>query len=47
MRPQAGVPRGDPRLKPAPPMQANDLPVVAQAVSPANYILLQLLRERS
>src|SRR5450759_1629473 len=41
MRPQAGVDR----LKPVPPMQANDLPLVAQAVSPANYILSQLLRE--
>jgi ribonuclease G len=37
-RPQAGVPRGDPRLKPALPMQASDLPLVAQAVSPANDI---------
>jgi cell division protein FtsI/penicillin-binding protein 2/cell division protein FtsW (lipid II flippase) len=34
MRPQAGVGR----LKPAPPLQADDLPLVAQAVSPANYI---------
>ena len=34
-RPQAGVPRGDRRLKPAPPTQASDLPLVAQAVSPA------------
>jgi hypothetical protein len=34
MRPQAGVGR----LKPAPPMQAYDLPLVAQAVPPANYI---------
>jgi cell division protein FtsI/penicillin-binding protein 2/cell division protein FtsW (lipid II flippase) len=34
MRPQAGVGR----LKPAPPLRANDLPLVAQAVSPANYI---------
>jgi multisubunit Na+/H+ antiporter MnhC subunit len=35
MRPQTGIGR----LKPAPPMQA-DLPSVAQAVSPANQILL-------
>jgi hypothetical protein len=34
MRPQAGVGK----LKHAPPMQANDLPLVAQAVSPANHI---------
>src|ERR1019366_4040833 len=33
MRPQPGVGR----LKPAPPWQANILPLVAQAVSPANY----------
>src|ERR1017187_3048035 len=33
-RPQGGVGR----LKPAPPMQASDLPLVAQAVSPANGI---------
>ena len=39
MRPQAGVGR----LKPAPPMQANDLPVVAQAVSPAYRISSHLL----
>jgi FkbH-like protein len=32
MRPQAGVGR----LKPAPPMQASGVPLVAQAVSPAN-----------
>jgi CRISPR type III-A-associated RAMP protein Csm4 len=32
-RPQAGVGR----LKPAPPLQENDVPVVAQAVSPANF----------
>jgi hypothetical protein len=32
MRPQAGVGK----LKHAPPMQTTDLPVVAQAVSPAN-----------
>jgi hypothetical protein len=35
MRPQAGVGK----LKHAPPMHATDLPVVAQAVSPANRIL--------
>jgi hypothetical protein len=34
MRPQAGVDR----LKPVPPMHANDLPVVGQALSPANRI---------
>jgi hypothetical protein len=39
MRPQAGVDR----LKPVPPMHANDLPVVAQAVSPAYGIFSQLL----
>ena len=39
MRPQAGVGK----LKHALPMQANDLPVVAQAVSPAYRILSQLL----
>jgi hypothetical protein len=33
VRPQAGVGK----LKHAPPMQANDLPVVAPAVPPANY----------
>ena len=33
------------KLKHAPPMQANDLPVVAQAVSPANRICSQLLTE--
>src|SRR5450759_3829664 len=43
MRPQAGVGR----LKPAPPMQANDLPLVAQALPPTNYIFSHLLRERS
>jgi ribonuclease G len=37
-RPQAVVHRGDSRLKPAPPTQASDLPLVAQAVSPANEI---------
>src|ERR1017187_4615240 len=42
MRPQAGVGK----LKHAPPLQANDLLVVAQAVSPANRFILQLLRER-
>jgi hypothetical protein len=39
LRPQAGVGK----LKHAPPMQANELPVVAQAVPPANYIFSQLL----
>src|ERR1017187_1262666 len=39
MRPQAGVDR----LKPVPPMHANDLPLVAQAVSPAYRIFSQLL----
>src|ERR1035441_10597004 len=39
MRPQTGVGK----VKHAPPMQANDLPVVAQAVSPAYRILSQLL----
>src|ERR1035441_5560226 len=43
MRPQAGVGK----LKRAPPMQANDLPVVAQAVSPACRIFSRLLREWS
>ena len=38
MRPQAGVGK----LKHAPPMQANGLPLVAQAVSPACRILSQL-----
>ena len=28
---------------PAPPMQANDLPLVAQAVPPASYIFSHLL----
>jgi hypothetical protein len=41
-RPQAGVGK----LKHAPPMQASDLPLVAQAVPPANYIVSHLLRER-
>ena len=41
MRPQAGVDR----LKPVPPMRANDLPMVGQALSPANRIISQLLRE--
>src|ERR1035441_2589063 len=39
MRPQAGVDR----LKPVPPMHANDLPLVAQAVSPAYRIFSRLL----
>ena len=39
MRPQASVDR----LKPVPPMQANDLPVVGQALSPAPPILSHLL----
>src|ERR1035438_8304461 len=39
MRPQAGVDR----LKPVPPMHANDLPVVGQALSPANRIISHLL----
>jgi hypothetical protein len=34
--PQAGVDR----LKPVPPMRANDLPVVGQALSPANQFFL-------
>src|ERR1017187_10628416 len=42
MRPQAGVGK----LKHAPPMQANDLPLVAQAVAPANHIFSHHLRER-
>jgi hypothetical protein len=42
-RPQAGIGR----LKPAPPMQANVLPTVAQAVSPANSMFSQILREWS
>src|ERR1035441_3224956 len=37
-RPQAGVGR----LKPAPPMQAIDPPLVGQAVSPADYISSQV-----
>jgi hypothetical protein len=41
MRPPAGVGK----LKHAPPMQANDMPLVAQAVSPANRVISQLLRE--
>src|ERR1035438_4101883 len=39
MRPQAGVDR----LKPVPPMHANYLPLVAQAVSPANRTISHLL----
>src|ERR1035441_8046076 len=39
MRPPAGVGK----LKHAPPMQANDLPLVAQAISPANRIFSQHL----
>jgi hypothetical protein len=39
MRPQAGVGK----LKHAPPMQANDLPLVAQAIAPANRIFSQHL----
>ena len=42
MRPQAG----GGKLKHPPPMHVNDLPVVAQAVPPANYIYSRLLRER-
>jgi hypothetical protein len=42
MRPQAGVGK----LKHAPPMQASDLPLVAQAVPPANYIFSHLFRKR-
>src|ERR1019366_6435389 len=42
MRPQAGVGK----LKQAPPLQANDLPLVAQAVSPANDTFSRLSRER-
>jgi hypothetical protein len=42
MRPQAGVGK----LKPVPPMHANDLPVVGQALSPANCIISHLLSER-
>src|ERR1035441_628761 len=34
------------KLKHAPPMQANDLPLVAQALPPANCISSQLFRER-
>ena len=41
IRPQAGVGK----LKHAPPLQANDLPLVAQAVSPANDIFSRFLRE--
>ena len=43
MRPQAGVGR----LKPTPALQANGSPLVAQAVSPANYIFSQLFSEWS
>jgi hypothetical protein len=43
MRPQAGVGK----LKHAPPMRANDLPLVAQALSPANRMVSQLMKERS
>jgi|ERR1035441_8989869 GNAT superfamily N-acetyltransferase len=39
MRPQAGVDR----LKPVPPMHANGLPVVGQALSPANRIFSHFL----
>ena len=39
MRPPAGVGK----LKHAPPMQANNLLLVAQAVPPANYISSHLL----
>ena len=42
MRPQAGVGK----LKHAPPMRVDDLPVVGQALSPANRIVSQLLTER-
>ena len=42
MRPLAGAGK----LKHAPPLQANDSPVVAQAVPPANYILSVPLREQ-
>jgi hypothetical protein len=42
MRPQAGVGK----LKHAPPMRVDDLPMVAQAVSPANCTFSQLLRKR-
>jgi len=37
MRPQAGVDR----LKPVAPLQAHNLPIVGQALSPANHILSQ------
>jgi hypothetical protein len=43
MRPHAG---GGIELKHAPPMRVNDLPVVAQAVPPANYIVAHFLRLR-
>ena len=43
MRPQAG----GGKLKHAPPMRVNDLPVVAQAVPPASYIFSQLLSRRA
>src|ERR1035438_3822319 len=39
MRPQAGVDR----LKPVPPMHANDLPVVGQALSFANRTISHVL----
>ena len=39
MRPPAGAGK----LKHAPPIQANDLPVVGQALSPVNSIFPQLL----
>src|ERR1035441_8961508 len=42
MRPQAGVGK----LKHAPPMQANDLPVVGHALACRLPILSHLLRER-
>ena len=42
-----GTQAGVGKLKHAPPMQANDLTLVAQAVPPASYILSQILRERS
>jgi len=35
-------PVGDGKLKHAPPMQANDYPVAAQAVPPASYTFSQL-----
>ena len=39
-------PAGGGKLKHAPPMQANNLLLVAQAVPPANYIFLHLFSER-